>query len=56
MKLLQIQSTDNTDVLIAIDKIQYVIQKKDCCMIGLDNGDCIRTSATFYDLKCALKG
>ena len=41
MKFIHVQSTDNTDVIILTDKIQYIIQKKDCCMIGLDSGDCI---------------
>ena len=53
---IEIHSEDNTDVLIVIDKIQYIIQDGDCCVVGLDNGDSIRTHAKFGDLRNAMKG
>lgn len=54
-KYLEIQSTDNTDVIVLINKVQYVIQKADCCVIGLDNGERISTGAKFNDIKKALR-
>ena len=54
-KYLEIQSTDNTDVIVLINKIQYVVQKADCCVIGLDNGERISTGAKFNDIKKALR-
>ena len=55
MGFIEIRSTDNTDVIVVIDRIQYVIQKKDHCVIGMDNGDQIKTGAAFKDLRRALK-
>lgn len=55
-KYLEIESTDNTNVLVVSDKVQYILQKKDCCIIGLDNGERITTGAKFDDLRDALKG
>ena len=54
-RYLEIQSTDNTDVIVLINKIQYVVQKADHCIIGLDNGERISTGAKFSDIKKALK-
>ena len=54
-KYLEIQSADNTDMIVLIDKVQYVVQKADCCIIGLENGDRISTGAEFRDIKRALK-
>lgn len=53
---IDIRSNDNTDTLILIDKIQYVIEKKDCCEIGLINGEKILTGAKFSDVRNAIKG
>lgn len=55
MYFLKIESTDNTDVLIDVDKIQYILQKKDGCVIGFDNGDRISTGAEFEDLEQAIE-
>ena len=49
-KYLVIKSTDNTNVLIRIDKIQFVIQEGDSCIIALDNGNKISTGAEFNNL------
>ena len=55
VKYLEVQSTDNTDMIVRIDKIQYIVQKADCCIIGFENGDRISTGAKFDDLKKVLK-
>lgn len=55
-KYLEIESTDNSNVLVVSDKVQYIVQKKDSCIIGLDNGERISTGASFNDLRDALKG
>lgn len=54
-KYLEIQSADNTDMIVRIDKIQYIVQKANCCIIGFENGDRISTGAKFNDLKKVLK-
>ena len=34
-KILKIESQDNTDVIIFVDKIHYVLEKKNGCTIFL---------------------
>lgn len=56
-KFLIIESEDNTNVLIHINKIQFIIQEGDHCVISLDNGKSISTGADFNDLcKSLVKG
>lgn len=52
---IEIESTDNTNTIVFADKIQYVLEKGDGCIIGLDNGVCIRSGAKFKDLKKAIE-
>lgn len=54
-RFIKIESTDNTDVIIFVDKIQYVMQTKQGCSIGLDNGFCINSGAPFGELAKAIE-
>lgn len=54
MNIIKVKSTDNTDTIIFGDKIQYILQKEKGCIIGLDNGVCIKTSAKFKDIEKAI--
>ena len=56
MPFLNIDSNDNTNVMIAIDRIEYVIENSGHCLIGLYSGERIRTEASFKDIKRVLKG
>ena len=53
-RYIQIASKDGTDVLIDIEKIQYVQKKKDGCVIGLINAQ-ITSGADFDEVVNALK-
>lgn len=53
-RYIQIASKDDTDVLIDIEKIQYVQKKKDGCVIGLINTR-IMSGADFDKMVNALK-
>ena len=53
-KILKIESQDHTDTLIFIDKIQYVLEKKDGCTIAFDNGTFIKSSAKIQDVEKAI--
>ena len=52
---IEIKSTDNTDTIIFVDKIQYVLERENGCIIGLDNGVCIRSGAKFKDFKKSIE-
>ena len=53
-RYIQIASNDDTDVLIDVEKIQYVQKKKEGCVIGLIDTR-ITTSANFDKVVNALK-
>ena len=50
-KILKIESQDHTDILVFIDKIQYVLEKKNGCTIAFDNGTFINSSAKIEDVE-----
>ena len=50
-KIIKIESTDHTDTLIFVDKIQCVLEKKNGCTIFLDNGNCISSTAKIKDVE-----
>ena len=52
--MLKIESQDHTDTLIFIDKIQYVLEKKNGCTIAFDNGTFITSSAKIEDVEKAV--
>lgn len=52
-KFLKIESKDHTDILIFVDKIQCVIEKKDGCTIAFDNGT-INSTAKIKDVEDAI--
>lgn len=54
-KMLKIESQDHTDTLIFIDKIQYVLEKKNGCTIVFDNGAFITSSAKIEDVEKAIE-
>ena len=54
-KFIRISSTDHTDIIVFLDKIQYVSQSKKGCSIGLDNGCCINSDASFEDVSKAIE-
>lgn len=56
MTFLNIDSNDNTNVMIAIDRIEYVIEEDGYCLIGLCSGETIRTGASFKDIQRVLNG
>lgn len=53
-KILKIESQDRTDAIIFIDKIQYVLEKKNGCTIAFDNGTFINSSAKIQDVEKAI--
>ena len=53
-KTIQIVSNDHTDVILFVDKIQYILEKKDTCIIGLDNGEQITSVSKINDFKKAI--
>lgn len=53
--MLKIESQDHTDTLIFIDKIQYVLEKKNGCTIVFDNGAFITSSAKIEDVEKAIE-
>ena len=53
-KILKIKSQDHTDTIIFIDKIQYVLEKKNGCTIAFDNGTFINSSAKIEDIEKAI--
>ena len=53
-KILKIESQNHTDTIIFIDKIQYVLEKKNGCTIALDNGTFINSSAKIEDVEKAI--
>lgn len=46
-KILVIKSTDNTDTIVFVDKIQYIRQRKEGIEIGLRDNTTITTTAEF---------
>lgn len=50
-KILKIKSQDHTDAIIFIDKIQYILEKKNGCTIAFDNGTFINSSAKIEDIE-----
>lgn len=54
VRYIQIESNDDTDVLIDVEKIQYVQKKKGGCVIGLINTR-ITTGADFDKMVNAIK-
>lgn len=53
-KILKIESQDHTDTLIFIEKIQYVLEKKNGCTIAFDNGTFINSSAKIEAVEKAI--
>lgn len=53
-RILKIESQDHTDTLIFIDKIQYILEKKNGCTIAFDNGTFINSSAKIEDVEKAI--
>lgn len=53
--MIKIKSTDGADTIIFVEKIQFVQQRKDVIVIGLDNGICITSSAKFEDIETAIE-
>ena len=53
--MIKLKSTDGTDTIIFVEKIQFVQQRKDVIVIGLDNGICIKFSAKFEDIETAIE-
>ena len=53
--MIKIKSTDGTDTIIFVEKIQFVQQRKDVIVIGLDNRICIKSSAKFEDIETAIE-
>ena len=49
--MLKIESQDHTDTL---NKIQYVLEKKNGCTIAFDNGTFITSSAKIEDVEKAI--
>ena len=55
-KMVHMPSTNNSDVLVFVDKIQCVIEKGNGCCVYLDNGHNIEaTGISFADVKDALE-
>lgn len=54
-KYIKIESTDNTDIIIFVDRIQYIQEKKNGCVIGPEHGVCINSGAEFEDVEKKLK-
>lgn len=52
---IEICSTDNTDILVFVDKILCVQEKEDGTVIFLENGDRITSGAEFKDIKNVIK-
>lgn len=50
-KIMMIKSDDNTDTIIFIDKIQYIIEKNGYIEIGLRDNVKITTQAKFSDIE-----
>ena len=53
-KILKIKSQDHTDILIFIDKIQYVIETENGCTIVFDDGSFINSTAKIGDVEKAI--
>ena len=53
-KILKIKSQDHTDKIIFIDKVQYILEKKNGCTIAFDNGTFINSSAKIEDIEKAI--
>lgn len=53
-KILKIESQDHTDAIIFIDKIQYVLEKKNGCTIAFDNGTFMTSSIKIQDVEKAI--
>lgn len=50
---LVIKGTDKTDMMISVDKIQYISETATGCTICLDNGIFIKSCAKFKDVENA---
>lgn len=51
---LVIKGTDKTDMMISVDKIQYISETATGCTICLDNGIFIKSGAKFKDVENAI--
>ncbi len=53
-KIILIKSTDNTDTIVFVDKIQYICQRKEGVEIGLRDNTTITTNAEFNSVLNAV--
>ena len=53
-KIIKIESQNHTDVIIFVDKIQYVLEKENGCTIAFDNGTFINSGAKIKDVEEAI--
>lgn len=53
--LIRISSNDHTDMLINPQKMTCVTETKEGCEIHFDNGNYIRTTASFKDVAKAME-
>lgn len=55
MKILKINSEDNTDLLVFADKVSFVLQKGNRTRLTFDNGQTVETGADFKTVADALE-
>lgn len=53
-KILKIKTQDHTDILIFINKIQYILEKTNGCTIAFDNGTFVNSCAKIEDVEKAI--
>lgn len=50
MKLIRINSNDNTDMLIDAEKVSFILQKGDRTRLTFDNGQTVETGMNFKEI------
>lgn len=55
MKLIRINSNDNTDMLIDAEKVSFILQKGDRTRLTFDNGQTVETGVNFKEIAEAFE-
>lgn len=55
MKIMRINSNDNTDMLVVMEKVSFVLQKGDRTRLTFDNGHTVETGVNFKEIAEAFE-
>ena len=53
--ILRLNSDNHTDMIIDVEKITFVAESKEGCIIHLDNKESIETTASFKEIADAFE-